>query len=78
MFRSVDRGVRGRWRAPFKLLVLIKPVILDETPEEAAIIIAKALDFLEREADAVGLTDVSNCIRKASAKAREYHRDRLN
>lgn len=43
---------------------------LSETPEEAAESICAALDFLQREAEAAGLSDVGELIRQAAAKAK--------
>ena len=49
-----------------------RPVVTDETPEQAADAISHALDFLCSESDAVGMFDVSELIRRALAKAREH------
>lgn len=48
----------------------IDPV--EDTPEQAASSISDALDFLREEADAVGMSDVSNLLEEASAKSREH------
>lgn len=45
---------------------------VEDTPEEAASSISDALDFLRDEADAVGMSDVSNLLEEASAKSREH------
>lgn len=47
------------------------PIVFKETPEQAAESISAALDFLGAEAESSGLTDVSELIRRASAKAKE-------
>ena len=44
---------------------------VEETPERAAESISAALDFLCGEADAAGLSEVSELIQQASTKARE-------
>jgi hypothetical protein len=46
--------------------------MMDETPEEAARAISLALDYLQMEADAIGMLDVSELIGRARAKANEY------
>ncbi len=45
---------------------------VEDTPEEAASSISDALEFLRDEADAVGMSDVSNLLEEASAKSREH------
>ncbi|MEO1245925.1 MAG: FecR domain-containing protein [Pseudomonadota bacterium] len=45
---------------------------LEETSAQAAESIADALEFLRGEADAAGLSDVSELIRQASAKSRQH------
>ena len=47
-----------------------KPFSDEETPEQAAETISDALDFLQGEATTAGLTEVSELIGQASAKAR--------
>ena len=47
----------------------IEPAGPDETAEQAADAISRALAFLERESDAIGLLDVSDLIGRARAKA---------
>ena len=49
-----------------------KPTDDDEKPEHAAEAISDALDFLSTEADAAGLSDVSELIQQASEKSRAY------
>ena len=49
-----------------------KTVAAEETPEQAAESISVALDFLQGEAEAVGLTEVGELIREASARAKEH------
>lgn len=49
-----------------------KPDPIEDTPGEAASSISDALDFLREEADAVGMSDVSNLLEKASAKSRKH------
>lgn len=44
---------------------------VEETPERAAESISAALEFLRAEADAAGLSDVSELIQRASTKAKE-------
>lgn len=44
---------------------------VEETPERAAESISAALEFLRAEADAVGLSEVSDLIQQASTKARK-------
>ena len=46
-------------------------MVVEETPERAAESISAALDFLRGEAEAVGLSEVSDLIQQASTKARE-------
>lgn len=43
----------------------------EETPEQAARAISAALDFLQVEANAVGMRDVGELIRRARTKADE-------
>lgn len=50
----------------------LKYPVLDETPEQAARAIAEALDFLEQEAEAVGMHEVRDLIRRASEMAKAY------
>lgn len=45
---------------------------LRETPEEAARAIASALEFLQEEAAAIGMRDVSILIGLARKKTRDY------
>ena len=45
---------------------------LEETPARAAESISDALDFLQGEADAVGMSDVSELIEEASARSRQH------
>ncbi len=45
---------------------------VEETPEQAVEAISDALDFLRGEADAVGLSEVSDLLRRASAISREH------
>ncbi len=48
-----------------------KTIVDEETPERAAESISAALDFLRGEAEAAGLSEVSDLIQQASTKARE-------
>jgi len=48
-----------------------KPIVVKETPEQAAESISAALDFLQGEAETAGLSDVGELIRQASAKAKK-------
>ncbi|MEO1247789.1 MAG: FecR domain-containing protein [Pseudomonadota bacterium] len=45
---------------------------IEDTPEQAAESISDALDFLRGEADAAGMSDVSDLLREASTKSREH------
>lgn len=47
-------------------------LILDDTPEEAARSISKALEFLKLEADSIGMLEVSKLLEHARAKANEF------
>lgn len=49
-----------------------KTAASEETPEQAAEAIAAALDFLQAEAEAAGLSESAALIRQASARAREH------
>ena len=49
-----------------------KPVVVEETPEQAAESISAALDFLQGEAEAAGLSEVGELIREASARAKAH------
>lgn len=46
-------------------------VLREETPEQAARAISAALDFLQTEANALGMFDVSELIGRARTKADE-------
>jgi DNA-directed RNA polymerase specialized sigma24 family protein len=48
-----------------------RPSTAKETPEQAAESISAALDFLQGEAEAAGLSEVGDLIRQASRKAKE-------
>lgn len=52
--------------------MMAKTKIVEETPEGAAESISNALDFLRDEADAVGLSEVSDLIQEASTRSREH------
>ncbi len=45
---------------------------VEDTPGQAASSISDALDFLREEADAVGMSDVSDLLQEASAKSRQH------
>lgn len=46
-----------------------RTITVDETPERAAESISAALDFLQKEAEAAGMSEVAELIQQASAKA---------
>jgi hypothetical protein len=50
------------------------PLIMDETPEQAARSISAALEFLRLEADSIGMLDVSELLNSARLKANEFRR----
>jgi DNA-directed RNA polymerase specialized sigma24 family protein len=52
-------------------LMEAKPIAVKETPEQAAESISAALDFLQGEAEAAGLSEVGELIQQASTKAKE-------
>jgi len=68
-----------RWRRPSDKTPVDEPSLMDprntpleETPAKAAESISDALDFLQGEADAAGLPDVSELIQEASTRSREH------
>ncbi|HEX2140567.1 MAG TPA: hypothetical protein VHG33_12745 [Woeseiaceae bacterium] len=48
------------------------PLIMDETPEQAARSISAALEFLSLEADSIGMLDVSALLKWARLKANDF------
>lgn len=55
-------------------IIKTESLILEETPEQAAQAISDALEFLRREAEAIGMCDVGELIGRACAQARHYRR----
>jgi hypothetical protein len=55
-------------------LIELPPLIMDETPEQAARSISAALEFLRLEADSIGMLDVSELLNCARLKANDFRR----